>query len=67
MVPLITDILRGTITYPSIIERKLYVRSPRLFKTNLFNFERYLGTHKKRSVKNLINRKIQEFSVSFSD
>ena len=32
MVPLITVILQGTITYSSIIEKKHYVRSPRLLK-----------------------------------
>ena len=51
MVPLITVILQGTITYSSIIERKHYVRSPRLLKTTLFSFERCLATHKKSSVK----------------
>ena len=47
MVPLITVILHGTITYSSIKERKHYVRSPRLLKTTLFSFERCLATHKK--------------------
>ena len=53
MVPLLTVILQGTITYPSLIERKHYVRYPRLLKTTLFSFERCLATHKKRSVKKL--------------
>ena len=53
MVPLIKVISQGTITYFSIIERKHYVRSPRLFKTTLFSFERCLATHKKRSAKKL--------------
>ena len=47
MVPLITGNLQGTITYSSIIERKHYVRSPRLLKTTLFSFERCLSTIKK--------------------
>ena len=47
MVPLITVILQGTITYSSIIERKHYVRSPRLLKTTLFSFERCLERIKK--------------------
>ena len=46
MVPLITIILQGAITYPSIIDRKHYVRSPRLLKVTLFSFERCLVTHK---------------------
>ena len=43
MVPLITVILQGTITYSSIIERKHYVSSPRMLKTTLFSFERCLA------------------------
>ena len=53
MVPFIKVISQGTITYFSIIERKHYVRSPRLLKTTLFSFERCLVTHKKRSAKKL--------------
>ena len=53
MVPLITVILQGTITYSSIIERKHYVRSPRLLKTTLFSFERCLATHKKKFCKEI--------------
>ena len=47
MVPLLTVILQGTITYPSIIERKHYVRYPRLLKATLFSFERVLQRIKK--------------------
>ena len=39
--------------YPSIIERKHYVRSPRLLKTALFSFERRLATHKKKISKEI--------------
>ena len=53
MLPLIKVISQGTTTYFTIIERKHYVRSPRLLKTTLFNFERCLVTHKKRSAKKL--------------
>ena len=48
MVTFIKIISQETITYFSIIERKHYVRSPRLLKTTLFSFERCLVTHKKK-------------------
>ena len=67
MVPLITVILQGTIIYPSIIERKHYVRSPRLLKTALFSFERCLATQKKISLKKLNKLKNSRILVSFSD
>ena len=51
MVPLIKVISQGTIAYFSIIERKHYVRSPRLLKTTLFSFERSLVTHKKKDLR----------------
>ena len=47
MVPLITVILQGTITYPSIIDRKHYMSGVQtLLKVTLFSFERGLVTHK---------------------
>ena len=48
MVQLIKVISQRTITYFSIIERKHYVRSPRLLKTTIFSFEKCLVTHKKK-------------------
>ena len=51
MIPLITFILQGTLTYPLSIERKNSVRFTVSLKITLFSFERCLPTDKKKEIR----------------
>ena len=58
----------GTVTYPSIIEKKNYCCFTRLLKTIIFSFERCLAIFKNKVCKEIgINCKFKEFLVSFPD